>query len=160
MILAKFSPNRNSPESGQGEEWEGEEMSKRRQRVIDALNHRQPDAVPIDFGGTAVTGMHVTCVAALREYYGLEKRPVRIHEPYQMLGMIDQDLREALGIDVIGVFPRNTMFGFPAENWKSWKFHNLEVLVPHDFNVSIDANGDTLIYPEGDVTVAPSGRMP
>jgi hypothetical protein len=136
------------------------EMSKRRQRVVDALNHHQPDCVPVDFGGTGVTGMHVTCVAALREYYGLEKRPVRVHEPYQMLGMIDEDLREALGIDVIGVFPRNTMFGFATENWKSWNFHDLEVLVPQDFNVSIDANGDTLIYPEGDTTVAPSGRMP
>lgn len=135
-------------------------MSQRRQRVVDALNHRQPDAVPIDFGGTAVTGMHVTCVAALRDYYGLEKRPVRVHEPYQMLGMIDEDLREALGIDVIGVFPRNTMFGFAAENWKSWQFHDLEVLVPQDFNVSIDANGDTLIYPEGDMAVPPSARMP
>jgi len=135
-------------------------MSKRRQRVIDALNHRQPDRVPVDFGGTAVTGMHVTCLAALREYYGLEKRPVRIHEPYQMLGMIDEDLREALGIDIIGVFPRNTMFGFPTENWKCWKFNDLDVLVPGDFNVSIDASGDTLIYPEGDMTVAPSGRMP
>lgn len=135
-------------------------MSKRRQRVVDALNHRQTDGVPIDFGGTAVTGMHVTCVAALRDYYGLEKRPVRVHEPYQMLGMIDADLREALGIDVIGIFPRNTMFGFATENWKSWKFHDLEVLVPGDFNVSTDANGDTLIYPEGDMTVAPSGRMP
>jgi hypothetical protein len=136
------------------------EMSKRRERVIDALNHRQSDSVPVDFGGTAVTGMHVTCVAALREYYGLEKRPVRVHEPYQMLGMIEEDLREALGIDVIGVFPRNTMFGFATENWKSWKFHDLEVLVPQDFNVSIDEKGDTLIYPEGDMTVAPSGRMP
>ena len=136
------------------------EMSKRRQRVIDALNHRQPDRVPVDFGGTAVTGMHVTCLAALREYYGLEKRPVRIHEPYQMLGMIDEDLREAVGIDIIGVFPRNTMFGFPTENWKCWKFNDLDVLVPGDFNVSIDASGDTLIYPEGDITVAPSGRMP
>jgi len=135
-------------------------MSKRRHRVVDALNHRQPDSVPIDFGGTAVTGMHVTCVAALRDYYGLEKRPVRIHEPYQMLGMIDADLRDALGIDVVGVFPRNTMFGFATEDWKSWKFHDLEVLVPRDFNISIDANGDTLIYPEGDITVSPSGRMP
>lgn len=135
-------------------------MSNKRQRVIDALQHRRPDGVPVDFGGTAVTGMHVTCVAALRDYYDLEKRPVRIHEPYQMLGMIDEDLRDALGIDVIGVFPRNTMFGFSMENWKDWRFHDLEVLVPQDFNVSTDANGDTLIYPEGDMTVAPSGRMP
>jgi len=135
-------------------------MSKRRQRVVNALNHRQPDGVPVDFGGTGVTGMHVTCVAALREYYGLEKRPVRVHEPYQMLGMIDEDLRDALGIDVVGVFPRNTMFGFATENWKQWRFHDLEVLVPQDFNVSIDANGDTLIYPAGDMTVPPSARMP
>jgi hypothetical protein len=135
-------------------------MSKSRERVIDALNHRQPDGVPVDFGGTAVTGMHVTCVAALRDYYGLERRPVRIHEPYQMLGMIDEDLREALGIDVVGVFPRNTMFGFANENWKSWGFHGLEVLVPQGFNVSFDENGDTLIYPEGDMTVGPSARMP
>jgi hypothetical protein len=34
------------------------------------------------------------------------------------------------------------------------------VLVPENFNTTTDANGDILIYPEGDVTVPPSGRMP
>jgi len=131
-----------------------------RERLIDSLNHRQPDRVPVDFGGTAVTGMHVSCVAALRDYYGLEKRPVRVHEPFQMLGAPDDDLRQAMGIDVTGVFARNTMFGFPAEGWKDWNFNGLDVLVPGDFNVRADANGDTLIYPEGDMTVPPSGRMP
>jgi len=43
-----------------------------RERLWDALNHRQPDRIPIDFGGTAVTGVHVSCVAELRDYYGLE----------------------------------------------------------------------------------------
>jgi len=37
-----------------------------RRRVADALRHRQPDRVPIDFGSTSVTGIHVECVAALR----------------------------------------------------------------------------------------------
>ena len=60
-------------------------------------DHRQPDRVPIDFGSTAVTGIHVSCVAALRDHYGLEKRPVKVHEPYQMLGLIDEDLKQALG---------------------------------------------------------------
>src|SRR5438270_13774741 len=90
-----------------------------RERLIDTLNHRQPDCVPIDFGGTAVTGMHVTCVAALRDYYGLEKRPVRIHEPYKMLGMIDADLRDALGIDVVCVFPGISMLEFSTAEWLS-----------------------------------------
>ena len=131
-----------------------------RDRLVATLNHTEPDRVPIDFGATAVTGIHASCVAALRDYYGLERRPVRVHEPFQMLGMVEEDLRAAMGLDVVGVFPRNTMFGFPAERWKEWSFNGLDVLVPGDFNVTTDANGDTLIYPEGDTTVPPSGRMP
>ena len=131
-----------------------------RDRVITTLNHRQPGRVPIDFGGTMVTGVHASCVAELRDYYGLEKRPVRIHEPFQMLAVLDDDLQNAMGLDVVGVFARNTMFGFPAENWKSWMFNGLEVLVPEYFKTTVDVSGDTLIYPEGDTTVPPSGRMP
>jgi len=131
-----------------------------RERFAGALNHKQPDAVPIDFGATAVTGMHASCVAALRRHYGLEKRPVRIHEPFQMLALIEEDLLDALGIDVVGVFSRNTTFGFPLERWKPWQFNGLDVLVPGDFNTTVDAQGDTLIYPEGDTSVPPSGRMP
>ena len=132
-----------------------------KERVAAALNHKQPDRVPVDFGGTAVTGIHVSCVAALRDHFGLEKRPVKVHEPYQMLGWIDEDLKQALGIDVDGVFPPRTMFGFPTDDWKPWRTpHGLEVLVPGNFNTRVDANGDTLIYPEGDLSARPSGRMP
>ncbi len=132
-----------------------------RERVKAALNHQQPDAIPIDFGGTAVTGIHVSCVAALRNYYGLEKQPVKVHEPYQMLGWIDDDLKQAMGIDLVGVYGPRTMFGFPIKDWKPWKtYDGLEVLVPGEFNFKVDENGDTLIFPEGDVTAPPSGRMP
>jgi uroporphyrinogen-III decarboxylase len=136
------------------------ENNNSRERLVATLNHKQPDRIPIDFGGTAVTGIHVSCVAALRDHYGLEKRPVRVHEPFQMLGMLDDDLEIAMGLDVEGVYSRNTMFGFPADQWKCWRFNGLEVLVPEKFNTTVDANGDTLIYPEGDTTVPASGRMP
>ena len=132
-----------------------------KERVLAALDHRQPDRAPVDFGSTGVTGMHASCVAALRRWFGLENRPVKVHEPYQMLGLLEDDLQQALGLDVEGVFPRNTMFGFPNRNWKSWRMPDgLEVLVSQDFQVTVDHNGDTLIYPEGDTTVPPSGRMP
>ena len=132
----------------------------RRDRVLAALNHRSTGAVPIDFGATAVTGMHASCVAALRDYYGLERRLVKVHEPYQMLGLVEDDLKEAMGIDTEGVFPRKTMFGFPAGNWKEWDFNGLPVLVPGDFNVIRAEDGAVLIYPEGDRSAPPSGRMP
>ncbi len=132
-----------------------------RERVLAALEHRPPDRVPVDFGGTAVSGMHVSAVAGLRAHFGLEKRPVKVHEPYQMLGWVDEDLAQAMGLDVAGVFPRKTMFGFPNSGWKEWRLQDgLEVLVPEDFRTTVDDNGDTLIYPEGDRNAPPSGRMP
>ncbi len=138
----------------------GETEASSRERLAAVLNHRQPDRVPIDFGGSTVTGMHVSVVAALRDYYGLEKRPVRVHEPAQMLGLIDEDLQDAMGVDVTGIFRRGTKFGVPMDHWKSWVLNGLEVLVPDGFVTTVDANGDTLVYPEGDLTVAASGRMP
>jgi uroporphyrinogen-III decarboxylase len=132
-----------------------------KERVLTALHHKAPDRIPVDFGSTAVTGVHVSCVAALREHYGLEKRPVKVHEPYQMLGYVDDDLKDAMGIDTEGVFPRKTLFGFENRGWKEWRCQDgLEVLVPEEFRTTVDDKGDTLIYPEGDTSAAPSGRMP
>jgi hypothetical protein len=129
-------------------------------RLAATLGHEQPDRIPIDLGSTAVTGIHVSAVAQLRDYYGLAKRPVKVHEPYQMLGLVDEDLASALGIDTVGVFPRENMFGFANEDWKEWSFRGLDVLVGGNFRVVEEANGDILICPKGDLSAAPSGRMP
>lgn len=132
-----------------------------RERIRAAIDRRQPDAVPVDFGATATSGMHVTCVAALREYYGLERRPIKVHEPYQMLGTVEDDLAEAAGIDTVGVAPMMTHFGFPNENWKPWRTPwGQEVLVSEHFEVTTDEKGDTLVFPGGDRSAPPSGRMP
>jgi hypothetical protein len=129
-------------------------------RLETTLRHERPDRIPIDLGSTAVTGVHVSRVAALREYFGLAKAPVKVHEPYQMLGWIEDDLVEALGIDTVGVFPRDNMFGFPNENWKEWSFRGLDVLVGGSFRVVEEPNGNILIFPKGDPSALPSGRMP
>ncbi len=135
--------------------------SVQKSRVADALGHRQPDQIPIDFGGTPVTGIHVSVVAALRDHYGLEPRPVKVHEPYQMLGTVDDDLKQAMGIDFEGVVGRETMFGFRNEDWTPWTTpHGLEVLVSSNFRTTVDDHGDTLIYPKGNTAAPPSGRMP
>lgn len=116
--------------------------------------------MPIDFGSTPTSGIHVSVVAALREYYGLETRPVRVTEPYQMLGAIDHDLLDALGIDVVGVSPLNTIFGFPLTDWKEWRTPwGQDVLVPGQFNVTVKGD-DVYIHPLGDRTAPPSGHLP
>lgn len=130
-------------------------------RVSTALAHRQPEQIPIDFGSTFVTGMHISCVAALRRHYGLESKPIKVLDPGQMLGEIEPDLKAALGVNVEGVIRRSTKFGFPAENWKPWRMYDgLEVLVPGGFNTTVNENGDTLLYPQGDTSAPASARMP
>lgn len=132
-----------------------------RERLDAALTHRQPDRIPVDFNGTAVTGMHVKCVIGLRAHYGLEKRLVKVHEPYQMLGWIDDDLQQVLGIDVEGVYGPDTMFGYRNENWTPWRMDDgTEVLMSGNFQTTKDVNGDTLVFPGGDRSAPHSGRLP
>ncbi len=126
-----------------------------------ALEHRQPDRIPVDFGSTFVSGMHVSCVAALRDHFGLASGPVRIIDPGQMLGEIAGDLKQVLGIDTEPLLRRSTKFGFPMKSWKPFRMDDgLEVLVPGAFNTTRDADGGTLLYPGGDLTAAPSAKMP
>ena len=133
-----------------------------RERLQATLNHRQPDRVCVDFGSTAVTGIHVAAVSRLRRaVLGRPDWRVKVIEPYQMLGEIDEELRAALGIDVVGVLGRTTLFGFENAGWKPFDlFDGTPVLVPEKFNVTADSNGDLLMYPQGDLTAPPSGRMP
>jgi hypothetical protein len=138
-------------------------MMTSRERVRRALDHKEPDRVPLDLGGSAVTGMQVSSVYRLRQALGLDApgTPVKVVEPYQMLGEIGDDLRDALGIDVVGLGGTKTLFGFRNENWRAWTtFDGTPVLVPEGFNIVPEPNGDILMYPEGDKSVPPSGRMP
>ncbi len=132
-----------------------------RERVRKALNHEQPDRVPLDLGSTAVTGIMASALYRLRRILRLEERPVRVHEPYQVLGLVEEDVLDALDVDVVGLSDDGTLFGFPARDWKPFTlFDGTPVLVPGLFNTEVAEDGSLYQYPCGDKTVPPSGRMP
>ena len=133
-----------------------------RERFARSLNHQHVDLPPVDIGATPVTGMHVTTVHRLREaLLGRTGHRVKVIEPYQMLGEIDADLGEALGVDIAGAGAPKTLFGFENTAWKELTlFDGTEVLVPGGFNITTDGRGDWFIHPQGDTSVPPSGHMP
>ena len=134
-----------------------------RERVRSALNHRQPDRVPVDFGSTMVTGISVSLISQLRREFGLDVPGdrVKVIEPYQMLGEIKDDLREKMFIDCIGLFGLKNMFGFENRNWKPWTlFDRTEVLVPDLFNRDPDVNGNIAMFAGGDRSYPPCAIMP
>jgi hypothetical protein len=138
-------------------------MVSSRERVKCTLQHDEPDRVPLDLGGSAVTGMHVDSVYKLRQALRLDPpgTPVKVVEPFQLLGEIAPDLMDALGVDVVGLGLPATMLGFRNEGWKAWTtFGGSPVLVPEGFNTDPEENGDIFAYPAGDKSVPPSARMP
>jgi len=134
-----------------------------RKRVQLALNHQEADHVPLDLGGCGQTGMHVTTVYKLRQALHLDPpgTPVKVIEPYQMLGEIKDDLQETLGVDVANLATPGTLFGFQNEDWKPWEFWDgTPLLVAGKFNTEPAENGDILMYVDGDKSAPPSARMP
>lgn len=132
-----------------------------KERLVRTLTHQQPDRVCVDFGSTAVTGIAASTLAKLRKALLNSDAPIKVHEPYQMLGLLEDDLLEALGVDVMGVIPRCNMFGFENKDWKPFTmFDGTKVLVPGHFNLTVAPSGGWYIYPQGDTSVPPSGHMP
>lgn len=134
-----------------------------RERVAQTLHHREPDRVPLDLGGSPTSGMHASVVYRLRQALKLDApgAPVKVIEPYQMLGEVAPDLAATLGVDVVGLWGPATLFGFKNEGWKPWTMADgTPVLVPEGFNTVPEPNGDLLQYPQGDRAAPPSGRMP
>jgi hypothetical protein len=133
-----------------------------RERLAATLNHHAPDRLCVDFGAGFQTGMGAGAVHRLRQaVLGQPDFRVKVIEPYQMLGEIDEELRQALGLDVVGVHGSGTMFGFKNEGWKPFTmFDGTPVLVPEKFNVTPADEGGWWIYPEGDRSVPPSAWMP
>lgn len=131
-----------------------------KQRIRTAIEHRQPDRLPVDFGSSFITGIHCSVVDALRRHYGLDPHPVKVCEPYQMLGMVEDDLCDAMGIDTVPIFPNRTIFGFVNEDWKPWRTPwGQDVLVSRHFEVEERPDG-TFIHPQGDRSAPHSGHMP
>ena len=134
-------------------------MSSYRENMKKALAHQDCQA-PFDLGGSCCTGIHVSVVEKLRDYYGLEKRPVAVDEYMTMLGRVDDDLREAMGISVTQFPPEYGAWGFKDENPRLWKAPwGQEVMAAEGFQTTED-DRYVYVYAQGDTNYPPAGRMP
>lgn len=78
-----------------------------RERLQTTLNHKEPDRIPFDLGGTIVTGIHIDAYQRLREYLGFPKvKDIKILDIIQQIAVIDEDVRQFFGADVYDVIPQ------------------------------------------------------
>ena len=105
-----------------------------RERMRKALNHEQPDRVPLDLGSTLITGIQASSYAKLKKVLGIEGGTIRVDDPFQMLAQVEDSVKQALGIDTCGIQLPTNIFGYKNENWKPFTlFDGTEVEISGHF---------------------------
>jgi uroporphyrinogen decarboxylase len=106
-----------------------------RERVIASISHKEPDRVPIDFGGTTVTGISAVAYRNLCNFMGRDQK-VKVFDVMQQLAVIDEQIKVFFGADVDPLFRPKPRFGIPI--YKEWKIGKLtdgsNCLVPSGFS--------------------------
>lgn len=88
-----------------------------RERILAALNHRQPDRVPIDLSGHRSSGISAMAYARLRRHLELPDRPIRVYDPVQQLAIVDEDVLERFQVDTIEL---GRAFALDDKWWREW----------------------------------------
>ena len=136
-------------------------MLSSRERVVLSLNHKVPDRIPVDLGGSVTTGIHASALDKLKKVLHLEEKKVKVYEPMMMLGLVEEDVLKTIGSDVIGLNSLVTLLGYKNINWKPWKLPDgTEVLIGEGFNCTYAADGIAYTYPKGNININPSAKMP
>jgi uroporphyrinogen decarboxylase len=118
-----------------------------RERVRRAINHQEPDRVPIDIGGTSVTSIHIDEYIEIGEYLGLDIQPTKVYEQFLMLARVDELMMKWLHADVIHLENVIETWGFENKNWKVWTTNlGNDVLMPGSFNPVKDDKGYLRLY--------------
>jgi uroporphyrinogen decarboxylase len=73
-----------------------------RDRLILALNHKQPDKIPVDLGSATVTGISAIAYNNLKKHLGIEK-PTRVFDVVQQLANVDMEVVDMFGVDVLDI---------------------------------------------------------
>jgi uroporphyrinogen decarboxylase len=72
---------------------------KPRERVRLALDHKEPDRIPIDLGATIVTSIATTSYIQLKKHLGMPLEEIKLLDYVQQLPYVDEALQERFGVD-------------------------------------------------------------
>jgi uroporphyrinogen decarboxylase len=101
-----------------------------RERILTALNHQEPDRVPIDFGGyTGATSINVDAYGKLKEHLGLARdKEITVGTPTMFTAAVDEEILDRFGVDTVSVGLRIPLHDFNGPesyydtHWKiTWK---------------------------------------
>lgn len=126
-----------------------------RERIISAINHRQPDRIPIDLGATPSSGLSVVAYQNLLKYLGKTHLKTHVYDVIQEVAQPEMELLDHFGVDVLDI---GRHFNTSEDYW-----HTLEIISGHKalypswFNAHKLQDGSHITYGTSGEVI---GRMP
>ena len=84
-----------------------EQAMTSRERVLAAINHQQPNQIPVDMGSNPSSGISAVGYTKLKKALGITSGHTRIFDVVQQLAQVEDEVIDSLGIDIINPVQTN-----------------------------------------------------
>ncbi len=88
-----------------------------RERVLVALQHKEPDKIPVDCGSERSTSIQAVAYNNLKKYLGIKGGETKINDTIQQCVIPEQWFLDRFQIDVVDL---SRTFGDDPSDWKDW----------------------------------------
>ena len=92
-------------------------MTTSRERVMMAVDHREPDRVPIDLGGHRSSGIMAIAYSKLKRHLGITTGDIYVYDFVQQLAVVEPAVLDRFGVDVIEM---GRGFAPEPKDWRDW----------------------------------------
>ena len=86
-----------------------------RERILAAIEHRQPDRVPVDLGATPSSGISAIAYGNLKRHLGLPQGATQVYDVVQQLAQPEDFILDRFGVDVVDI---GRTFNTAASPWQ------------------------------------------
>jgi uroporphyrinogen decarboxylase len=74
-----------------------------RERILAAIEHREPDQVPVDLGATPSSGISAIAYGNLKKHLGLTQGNTLVYDVVQQLAQPEDFILDRFGVDVVDI---------------------------------------------------------
>ncbi len=126
-----------------------------RERVMAAINHKEPDYVPLDLGSTPSSGISAIAYNNLKKELGMTGGQTRIFDVVQQVAQPEMEILDRFGVDVLDI---GRTFNEKDEDWHETVLADGSIgHYPNWFHPEKQPNGDYLVHDKEGTLIA---RMP
>lgn len=99
-----------------------------RERILEALNHREPDRIPFDLGGTTWTGITNGAYQNFRQHLGLSREEPEWADVIQQIVIPSAEIMQLIDVDTRGLFPLTShnrdVYSKLRDAGERWEYHD------------------------------------